>query len=216
MRAIDELLDLLLPTRCALCDILGSALCSNCVGDLVVEERAVTRGHVRGVVATSYGVQEKKLLHSFKENGQTSLARYLAEPLVPILRSLSDNVNNPLLVPVPSSKENYKKRGFMPTKLLAKRVCKVAGQVCSVADSLSFRRTVADQSHLDSDSRRENLAGSMMAGARLYGRNIILFDDVVTTGSTILEASRAVTEVGGIVVGFFAFAETILKRPSKS
>jgi predicted amidophosphoribosyltransferase len=45
---------------------------------------------------------------------------------------------------------------------------------------------------------------------------VILFDDVITTGSTILEANRAVAEAGGMVLGFLGFAETILKTASKN
>jgi predicted amidophosphoribosyltransferase len=55
----------------------------------------------------------------------------------------------------------------------------------------------------------------MLADSRVFGRQVILFDDVVTTGSTILEAGRAVELAGGTVIGFLAFAETILKTPSK-
>lgn len=195
--------------------MLGSAICRNCLDELVLEERAVKRDCLTGVVASSYGTKEQKLLHEFKESGQTSIARFLAEPLAVILARMASGFSLPLLVPVPSSNENYKKRGFKPTNLLAKGVSK-ASQTCAVSDSLSFRRTVVDQARLSSESRRENLAGSMVAEPRLSGRNVILFDDVVTTGSTILEAARAVTEAGGNVVGFLGFAETILKTPSKT
>jgi predicted amidophosphoribosyltransferase len=75
---------------------------------------------------------------------------------------------------------------------------------------------VEDQARLDSDARRKNLVESMLADSRVAGRHIVLFDDVVTTGSTILEAGRAVASAGGILVGFLAFAETILKTPSKT
>lgn len=191
-------------------------MCDNCLGDFPFEELAVRRGHLLGVAVASYGAREQRVLHAFKENGQTSLVRFLAEPLGLTLQRLAENTAQPLLVPVPSSRANYKKRGFMPINLLGKRVCRASGQAFEFSDSLRFRRIVADQAHLDSESRRANLAGSMMADARLSGRQVVLFDDVVTTGSSILEADRAVTAAGGIVLGFLAFAETILKTHSKS
>ena len=216
MTVIDELLDLLLPTRCALCDALGSSICSKCVGNLQFEQTQVLREALVGVVAARYGDKEKKLLHAFKENGQTSLAAHLAEPLAAILREWSPSLQRPILVPVPSSRDNYKKRGFMPTKLLGKRVCKQSGQACDLVDSLRFHRNVFDQAHLDSGARRANLAGSMLSDTRVSGRQVIILDDVVTTGSTILEAARAVAAAGGTVVGFLGFAETILKTASKT
>ena len=215
MKAIDELLDLLLPTRCALCSALGSAICDECAGKFEFQPRALTRGDLSGWVVTSFGLPEQQVIHAFKENGQTSLVRFLAHPMAMALRVLAVGVDSALLVPVPSSVENYKKRGFKPTKLLAKRVCRLGGQGFLVADALSFRRKVQDQAHLDSDSRRKNLSESMAADSRVAGRYVILFDDVVTTGSTLLEAGRAVASAGGILVGFLAFAETILKTPPK-
>lgn len=216
MRVIDELLDLLLPARCALCDTLGSAMCSTCIGQLVLEERSVKREHLAGLVASSYGTKEQKLLHAFKENGQTALAGFIATPMAALLTRMSQSAELPILVPVPSSRENYKKRGFMPTVLMAKRICRVAGHGSFVVDSLRFRRSVVDQASLSSESRRTNLAGSMLSDTRVAGRTVVLFDDVITTGSTILEADRAVTEGGGIVIGFLGFAETILKTASKN
>lgn len=216
MNVIDELLDLLLPTRCALCGALGSSICSSCVADFQLREHEVNRKHLHGLVATSFGSQEQKLLHAFKENGQTSLAGFLAEPVAALLPRIVKHEDLTILVPVPSSRENYKKRGFTPTELLARRICRASGQLCKVVDSLRFRRTVLDQSSLSSESRSANLADSMSADARVSGRRVVLFDDVITTGSTILEADRAVTEAGGIVIGFLGFAETILKTASKT
>ena len=216
MKAIEELLDLLLPTRCALCATLGSPICSECTAAFELAPREVSREHLHGWVATSFGVKEQKVLHAFKENGQTSLAGFIAAPVAPLLAGWSNHVEPPILVPVPSSRENYKKRGFMPTHLLAKRICNTSGRGDSTVDSLRFRRVVADQASLGSESRRANLAGSMAADSRVSGRRVVLFDDVITTGSTILEADRAVTQAGGIVLGFLGFAETILKTASKN
>lgn len=216
MKVIDELLDLLLPTRCALCDSLGSAMCSRCAVDFQFAPAVVVRDGLIGVVAANYGAKEQKVLHAFKENGQTSLAAFLAEPLAKILSPWVTSVESPMLVPVPSSRENYKKRGFTPTKLLGQRVCRESPQKCVLVDALRFQRKVVDQAHLDSEARRGNLSGSMLANSRVAGRQVIIFDDVVTTGSTILEASRAVTAAGGNVIGFLAFAETILKSASKN
>jgi predicted amidophosphoribosyltransferase len=216
MNAIDELLDLLLPTRCALCGTLGSSMCNDCSADFELDAREVSREHLHGWVATSFGVKEQKVLHAFKENGQTSLTGFIAAPVAALFAGWSNHAESPILVPVPSSRENYKKRGFMPTRLLAKRICNTYGHGSAVLESLIFGRSVADQASLSSESRRANLAGSMSVDSRVSGRRVVLFDDVITTGSTILEADRAVTQAGGIVLGFLGFAETILKTASKN
>ena len=216
MKAIEELLDLILPTRCALCGALGAALCGACLENFDFHERAVTRDLLIGAAATSFGAKEQRVLHAFKESGQTALVGVLAGPLVVLLSRMLENAEKPLLVPVPSSRENYKKRGYMPTKLIARRLCRESGQACGLTDALTFQRKVADQAHLNSQARRANLVGSMVSDSRVLGRQVILFDDIVTTGSTMLESARAVTMAGGKVIGFLAFAETILKTRSKS
>lgn len=215
MGVFDELLDLLLPTRCALCRRLGSAICSDCALSVMNDSHRVYRGDLIGLTASSYGTDQSLLLHRFKEEGQTSLTSYLAGALVEPLRKLCEEFPAPVLVPIPSARANYLKRGYRPTRLLAKSVRRLAGVKCEVVDGLSFDREVKDQAGLDSGARGANLRGAMSANSAFAGRRVILFDDVVTTGSTILEAARAVRAVGGEVVGFLTFSESILKTATK-
>jgi predicted amidophosphoribosyltransferase len=92
---------------------------------------------------------------------------------------------------------------------------RLAKQPCLLSNTLYFTRQVVDQSTLDSSARKANLDSAMYSKPLSSGRPVILFDDVITTGSTILEAARAITVSGGKVIGFLAFAETILKTGSK-
>lgn len=164
-----------------------------------------------GIVVSEYGAVERELIKAFKENGQSSLLSYLAKPMAPALRDLVLGVSKPLLVPIPSSRSNFLKRGFVPAKLLATKVNAMAQRPARVAELLTFNRNVADQSKLGVKARAQNVCGSILGGAALSGRAIVLIDDIVTSGATILEASRAATHAGAKVVGFLAFSETILK-----
>jgi predicted amidophosphoribosyltransferase len=155
------------------------------------------------------------LLHALKESGQTSLVSLLAKPMAPLLSELCNQIERPILMPVPSSKQNYLARGFTPAKVLASHVNRQAHHPCRLIEGLRFVRRVQDQSGLDAIMRRMNLDGSMVASRRLSGAKVILLDDIVTTGSTMAEAARAIEEGGGQVVGFLAFAETILKTQTK-
>ena len=211
MSAFDELLDLLIPTPCGLCGLRGSPLCSACLAERNWYPRAINRDCLPGAVASVYGSAEGQLIQAFKEKGQTSLLPFLALPLARPLCAFASGIDRPLLVPIPSSKSNYLKRGFVPAKLFAKKLNRVAGHPAHVADELRFNRIVADQSSLDVRSRALNLAGSMSGGTGLSVRQVILIDDIVTSGATILEAARAATEAGATVIGFLAFSETILK-----
>ena len=151
-----------------------------------------------------YGEQSIKLIRAFKEFGQTSVGKFMASQMAALLAGQSCD-----LVAVPSSRANQIKRGYSPALLLARRVASSAG--IPVIDALRFSRAVADQAGLGIDARRQNLEGSMTARPGVKGRRVILVDDVVTTGATLLEAARAVTSAGGEVVGFLTFSETLLK-----
>jgi len=225
---VQELLDLLLPARCALCSRLGSPVCSDCNQKLIFRSHCFSRGAYSGFAASDYGDLEKSLIHQFKESGKTSLARYLALPMIDDLVKLAEMAEpaemaehsepsaRPCMVPMPSSRQNYAKRGFNPAMILARRLNALAGRPAEVRSALKLARRVEDQSALDSDARAINLQGSMTCSKSMFGRAVILFDDVVTTGATLQEAARAATEAGATAVRFLVFSETILKTRPKT
>lgn len=164
---------------------------------------------------SDYGPNEQLLLRSFKEAGLTSLAPFLASVILPAFEAAISG-QDAIIAPVPSSRANYIKRGYVPTKILAKQVNLRASDRTKVISTIQFTRLVEDQSGLSLAERKTNLAGAMAADSRVAGRKILLFDDVVTTGATLLEAARAVSSAGGEVIGFVTFSETILKTAPKS
>ena len=216
MSVLDDLLDLLLPAKCALCGQQPSPLCVSCLAKLNWQARPADRNHLAGFVVSDYEENERLLVKAFKENGQTALARYFAEPLANALTELLGSYPNAVLVPVPSVRENSIKRGYSPAQVLAKRINRAAGRQSRVVESLKFVRQISDQTQLDARARRQNLASSMVVKSTTSDCEVIIVDDVVTTGATLLEAARALEFAGARVVGFLAFSETILKTQTKT
>ncbi|MEU8978235.1 ComF family protein [Streptomyces sp. NPDC048309] len=105
-----------------------------------------------------------------------------------------------LLVPVPSSRRAVRARGHDPARRIALAAAgelRRTGTPARVLCVLRQRRAVADQSGLNSRQRLENLAGALevvTGGARLLaeGGRVVLVDDLMTTGASLTEASRAV------------------------
>jgi ComF family protein len=219
MNVFDSLLDLLMPCRCVVCLSTGAALCPNCASQLTPSVRAVTRLDLPGWAASDYGTSEKILIKAFKEDGTTALAPSLARLMKPAFQCLLDElprqIDDVWLVPTPSSRANFRKRGYLPSLILARQLNRVAGHPLRVKAALRFERAVADQSGLSVEQRSSNLVGSMAASAVVSDQRVILIDDVVTTGATLIEAARAIAEAGGEVVGFLTFSETILKTHAK-
>ena len=120
-----------------------------------------------------------------------------------------------LLVPAPSSRRARRERGRDPVRELARR-CGLAlrrrGLDVRALPALAHAHRVADQAHLGVADRARNLAGAVRVSRgwqpRLAGRRCLVVDDVVTSGATVLECARALREVGAVVVGAAAVADT--------
>ena len=216
MNPVEELLNLLLPTPCCGCKRLGAILCQGCNDALVGAPRLVVRENLAGWAFCDFGDQVSKILNAFKEDGQTRVAATLAAKMAPLLANydlLQLDGTPVVLVSVPSRSSSFVKRGFVPAQVLAKQLAKQSG-LRSVA-ALKFFRPVDDQAGLGVSERRTNLVESMHAKFSLRGYRVLIIDDIVTTGATILEARRALENAGAQVIGFLAFAETMLKTPTR-
>jgi len=105
-----------------------------------------------------------------------------------------------LLVPVPSARQAVRARGHDPTRRIALAAAaglRRGGVAARVLAVLRQRRGVSDQSGLGSRQRRENLTGALTTAphgaALLRAGPVVLVDDLMTTGTSLAEAARAVT-----------------------
>lgn len=216
MSVTQELLDWLLPTKCALCGVSGSVICERCSLAFEINPRTVLRQRLAGFAACDYNTDAAALLHAFKEEHQTALVHFMAEPVVDSIsrRFSSAELQNLVLVPVPSGKKSIRQRGFEPAYFLARQISKQlqkrAAIFVPVVKALWLERQVQDQAGLNLAQRQQNLHLAMRAIPSM-GATALLLDDVVTTGATIAEAHRAMAAGGWQVAGFCSFAETLPK-----
>ena len=94
---------------------------------------------------------------------------------------------------VPATSAAFARRGFDHMELVARELCRLTG--LPLADVL-VRRRARDQRELGQAERAANLAGTVEVADDVSGMRLLLLDDVVTTGSTIREASRALLARG--------------------
>lgn len=201
------LLDIVFPSRCAVCESAGPNLCGSCQPVLTPNPHRFERGPVSGFAATNYSLEVSKLLVAFKDKGQFALVRELSELMSPLVRELASLSETVYLVPAPSRARNYSRRGFTPSVLLARAI---ANQVphARVMNALLSGDKVMDQVGLTALERSQNLTGSMRVNQAVANRICFVVDDVVATGATVIECWRVLTTAGALVLGALAVSES--------
>ena len=201
------LLDFVFPSRCAVCEALGPNLCENCRQVLRPSPHAFERGPVVGRAATYLSPEVSKLLVSFKDRGQSALVSDLTELMAPLVAELAVFSEAVYLVPAPSRLENFARRGFTPSVVLARALSNRASNT-RVLNCLVLEKNVQDQVGLTSLQRKENLAGSMSLNQKVTGKSCFVVDDICTTGATLIEAWRALSVGGANVLGALVISES--------
>lgn len=210
---IAHFLDLIFPPRCAGCGRATSgaevAACAECLASIALatnlrciecrarlpEGRKICHPSAPCILgyATAYDGPVKNLVLALKFHN----LRAAAEPLGRILASFAETQReilpaDPLILPVPLGSRRERTRGYNQAELIARAFA--GGRVRT--DVLRRVRHTPPQSELDAAARARNLSGAFCAERGAEGREVILIDDVVTSGATLAEAARALRNAG--------------------
>ena len=165
------------------------------------------------MAAFDYGFPWDRLIAEFKFRQRVELGRALAQRLC--ARLLADEGEAlggvALITAVPLSATRLRERGYNHSWEIARRL----GRRLSLParhDTLLRWRDTPHQIALDRSERAANLRGAFMpapgARALVAGQRIALVDDVLTTGATAAEATRALLEAGAESVHVWLLART--------
>ena len=143
--------------------------------------------------ALLYTPTASKIILAAKESGQKGADELIIKAIIHALESSKVVTDLSRLVPVPSSKTSLRRRG---RSFIVDLVWQISHQTgIQVLDCLQLSRPVLDQSGLHRDQRASNLSGAFSLTSHARGE-LIVIDDVVTTGATLREAFRAVNSQG--------------------
>lgn len=219
---VSTLLDTAMPASCVVCRRTGDPICDWCLDSIpplstpicdICGVPNLTASGGGGAVcdpcqdagpdmprtrpATTFDGTVRIAIHAMKYGDRPDVARRLATLLEGPARAVSVGTR-PIVVPVALHERRLDTRGYDQSGLLAAHVARACGW--SVAEVLSRVRDTPSQVGLGRNARRRNVAGAFVATMRLDGMHVLLVDDVLTTGATLMEASRACRAVGAASV----------------
>lgn len=219
MSIIDTVLNLVAPHLCLDCKAEGSLLCSTCTIGLVSPQQecyfcrqpsldSVTcdscfkrAGLRQVVVATLYSDHARQLVRGLKFNGTQAAARVMAG----IIPSLQIPKADLLIVPVPTATSRVRGRGYDQAELLGRALARRQAHIYLAC----LRRY--GQSHQVGANRTDRLnqlaeAFVVARPERIRARQVLLVDDVITTGATFEAAALVLHAAGAAGVSAVAFA----------
>ncbi|MCL1899893.1 MAG: ComF family protein [Promicromonosporaceae bacterium] len=228
MKALQELARLVVPVACAGCGRYDVVLCRSCRAHLRqaprrVEQHAPRLDLLDGCpplpvwALADYVGPLRSLVVAWKDRDRTDLDRPLADALgdaartiKPEVRALAERASAErwLVVTAPSSAANRRARGRDHLRPLARAVAVNLG---ATPRAVLRRGRARDQVGLSLRGRGTNVAVSVSPRARpllAAGPNVVIVDDVLTTGATLAAARRALRAAGARVVGALVIAAT--------
>ena len=208
-RLVSQALDLFYPPRCVGCGRLGEWLCPHCVSTaprMDHPEHVLVDGELgERLTVVSVGWHEgvlRQAVHLLKYEG----ARALAAPMGVLMGESwhRQGLAAGSIVPVPLHQRRQRSRGYNQSQLLARELGPAVG--LPVLDGqLTRTRDTPAQVGLSLAERQANVRGAFLAGNGLRGAEVVLLDDVCTSGATLAECARAVHAAGGVAVAAITF-----------
>ncbi len=195
-------LNLIYPIYCIHCGRKmerNTGLCPECVAGIQMNSS--------GIAACRYEGAIKKAIHSLKYKGFTPLARVLSSLLADFAGKAVNMRDIDVIIPVPLHPAGLRQRGFNQSRLLCEGIS--GRYLIPVREKCVQRiRHTRPQSGLNRQKRLLNMRGAFRVKdtVSIKGKNVLLVDDVYTTGSTISNASGALKRSGAAEVRAVALA----------
>lgn len=220
MKLLDNLLDVIAPYNCLGCGLEGSLLCQKCKPkactvipsrcyrckklsqDFAICSNCRKVSNLKHVwVRTDYNELAKNLVYTMKFRSARDSAEVIADLMASCLPTLPDST---IICPIPTAAVRKRQRGFDHANLIAKNIAARKG--LQYKDALGRHGNIR-QLGSSRQERLKQLEHVFFTKKDIKNKQILIVDDVVTTGGTIEAAARTLREAGASRVDAVIFAQ---------
>ena len=214
---LDSFLELIFPSRCAGCSELtgkGPALCEKCARSLqtydslfcgvcmarLPEGKKICHPDspfILGAAINYHSGAAGALIRELKFKRNKKIAKFLADLLASYLKKLPLTLSSYEILAMPLSSARQRERGFNQAGLIAEELSPLVSVPILPGGLTRIKHSTPQSKIRGRKERLQNVSGAFSAKPELVaGKNIILLDDVITSGATMFEAARALKSAG--------------------
>ena len=215
--------NILFPRSCAVCgrrlNVAEDFICGNCYLELPFTQIRGQRGNVVERLfweqikierASSFlwykgGAKSIRPVLSLKYNDRPQYGIYFGKIMANDLVDTGFFDDIDAIIPVPLAKKKKRKRGYNQSEYIAKGLSMATG--IPVRDDV-VQRIIANptQTRLNAEQRKKNVENifSLVDGEAIEGKHILLLDDVITTGATIMSCAKELDKVENLKISILS------------
>lgn len=195
---LQDILSLLFPSPCLSCGYLGEPLCKSCFRHIVFSPHVREIDNMKVLTCMYYQPDSilERLIKPFKYSHQANIFKVFVPYMNATLKLMIPEPNKALLVPVPLYKSRELERGYNQAALLAKWIARFTGGEFSPC--LNRIKDTSSQAKTSSKVERKKNMEMAFSVTKLIPKDshVLLVDDIVTTGSTLLSCKKTLEKFG--------------------
>ena len=215
---VSKILNLIYPQICGMCGKINkNSLCKKCEIELKkqVENQIINNGEEiqdkyfnELMYIFKYEGQIRKLILDYKFNEKSYLYLTFVNFLLKNKKIFENIKNYDTIIPVPISKKRKKTRGYNQSLLIARKIAKLT-DLELMNNCLVKTKNIIEQSKLNKEDRTQNIQGvyKLKNKQLIENKNILLIDDIYTTGSTVNECSKILKQGNPKKIGILVLAK---------
>lgn len=208
MNFFDHALEIIFPPKCGICGKIGEGyICNNCYNMFVINKIYKNYNRERFHMLKYEGIIRDKLIE-YKFNDKPHLYRMFYEILIKDKNACDFLKGYDIIIPVPIHKKRKSLRGYNQSELIAKKLSDEFKMPMYI-DVLKKQINTIPQSSLGKKARKSNAQNVYKVDnmQKIKNKNVVILDDIYTTGATANECIKVLKDAGAYRVGIITIAK---------